>query len=93
MCLQERIFPAGEVGGAGKTAEEELLGRWEGLGRNRSLPGHKQRLSMVEATKMAPGVATALLQGWTLSATQETQEEEKVWGTTTAETLRAQGRH
>ena len=33
---------------------------------------------MVEATKMAPGVAAALLQGWTLSARQETQEEEKV---------------
>ena len=45
------------------------------------------------AAKMAPGVAAVLLQRWTLSARQETQEEEKVWGLTTSEMLRAQGRH
>lgn len=45
------------------------------------------------AAKMAPGVAAVLLQRWTLSARQETQEEEKVWETTTSEMLRAQGRH
>ena len=83
----------GEVGWAGVKAEAELLGRWACLGRRqRSLPGHKASLSMVGAAKMAPGVAAVLLQGWTLSARQETQEEEKVWGSTTSEMLRAQGR-
>ena len=81
------------MGWAGVKAEAELLGRWACLGRRqRRLPGHKASLSMVGAAKMAPGVAAVLLQGWTLSARQETQEEEKVWGSTTSEMLRAQGR-
>ena len=45
--------------------------------RQRSLPGHKARLSMVGAAKMAPGVAAVLLQGWTLSARQETQRKRR----------------